>query len=97
MTASVGGIVPQWSMADRLRKARELTGLDQSDFAKELGISRNTVANYERGRHEPRKIVVRAWAMRTGVAWAWLVGSDPGGNLPEAPVAQWIELPPSKR
>lgn len=69
--------VPEWTMADRLRKARETTGLDQGDFAAELGVSRGTVSNYEHGHVRPREVVLRAWAMRTGVSLGWLRDGDP--------------------
>jgi transcriptional regulator with XRE-family HTH domain len=98
MTTATSGVVPQWTLGDRLRKARELTGLDRGEFAVDLGVSRNTVVNYEHAKVNPRKPVLIAWAMKCGVSLDWLLGSDPGGNVPaEAPVAQWIELPPSKR
>jgi transcriptional regulator with XRE-family HTH domain len=93
------GIVPEWTIGDRLRKARELTGLEKAEFAAQLDVSRNTITNYEQGKVKPRTVVLRAWAMRCGVSLEWLRdGTAPTGNLPPgAPVAQWIELPPSKR
>lgn len=72
MTLSVAGIVPEWTIEDRLRKARELTGLERGDFARELGVSRNTITNYEHGKVEPRVIVLRSWALRCGVDLSWL-------------------------
>jgi transcriptional regulator with XRE-family HTH domain len=66
------GSIPVFDLSDRLRKAREVTGLDQKAFADEVGISRGTVANYERGKVTPREIVLRAWALRTGVPLEWL-------------------------
>lgn len=66
------GAVPQWSLQDRLRKAREYAGLQQSELAADLDISRNTVSNYEAGRVEPRRIVMRVWAMRCGVDFQWM-------------------------
>lgn len=82
--------VPPWTMGDKLRKAREESGLEQTELARELGISRGTVTNYERGHVTPRKAVVMAWAMRTGVPAEWLfdsenprpVGPDGGEVLP---------------
>ena len=60
------GVVPQFSRADRLRKAREITGLDQGQFASRAGFSRQTVSNYESG------LYLRAWAEATGVDLHWL-------------------------
>lgn len=80
MTQQTVGVIPEFGTGDRLRKARELTGLDQGPFAATLGISRGTVSNYERGLTESYKpIVMRAWAMATGVPIEWLeTGLTPG-------------------
>lgn len=68
--------IPDWTLADRLRKAREVAGLEQAELAQRIGISRHTVGNYELGRgvRGPKLIVLRAWSQETGVPLAWLVG-----------------------
>lgn len=66
------GVIPEFTMSDRLRKAREMTGLDQAEFAGELGVSRQTVSNYEMGNTTPRRLTLRAWSLRTGVPVVWL-------------------------
>lgn len=79
----VGGhAIPEWTTGDRLRKARELTGLDQSDFAERIGVARNTVHAYEHGAtRRPRRIVLMAWADATGVDYEWLrTGLSRGGR-----------------
>lgn len=48
------GVVPEWTLGDRLRKARELTGLEAAQLAVEIGVHRDTIANYEKGRVRPR-------------------------------------------
>lgn len=68
MTAAI----PQWSLNDRLRKAREHAGLHQQQLADETGISRRSVTNYERGFAVPRRPVLLAWAVATGVDLDWL-------------------------
>lgn len=75
--ASEHGQVPEWTIADRLRKARELTGLDQTEFADTIGISRKTVSNYERDsdRRHIRAFMI-AWALGAGVDYDWLVGQE---------------------
>lgn len=83
MSTQPVGVIPEWTMGDRLRKARELTGLSQSQFAKALEISPKTVGSYETGRVAVRRIVVRAWSMRTGVPVEWLetgAAPSPGGD-----------------
>jgi transcriptional regulator with XRE-family HTH domain len=72
-----GAAVPQWTLADRLRKARLHAGLEQADLAREIGIGRSTIVNYEAGRSEPSRPVLLSWAMRCGVAYEWLSDSDP--------------------
>lgn len=81
MTIQAAGTIPEWTLGDRLRKARELTGLDQTEFASRIDISRKTVGNYETGRVEARMIVLKQWALATGVDLAWLIGSgNPHGD-----------------
>ena len=92
------GSVPQFTQGDRLRKAREITGLDQTEFAREIGVSRKTVWNAETDRTHPRQILLRAWSLRTGVSLHWLeTGEAPspdGGDGALAPVSL---LPESNR
>jgi len=67
------GNVPQWTITDRLRKSRELTGLDQIEFADRIGVSRGTVSNYERGSKSHQKSTLMTWAMGSGVPLEWLL------------------------
>jgi DNA-binding XRE family transcriptional regulator len=71
MTMTTGRI-PGWTVADKLRKARESAGFEQAALARELGVAKNTISNYERGAVTPRRSVVMAWAMATGVDLDWL-------------------------
>lgn len=66
--------VPQWTIGDRMRKAREHAGLKQTEIASEIGIGRSSIINYEGGRAEPPRPVLLAWAMCTGVSYRWLTG-----------------------
>ncbi len=83
MSETTAPNVPTWTLGDRLRKARELAGMDQDELARRVGISRGTVSNYELGRgvRPPKVVVLRAWANECGVPYGWLVG--PADN-PEA-------------
>lgn len=86
----VAGVIPQWTLGDRLRKAREHAGLkSQADLATELGISRGSVANYEQGKSRPIRPILIAWALRTGVPLSWLTegngGSGPTSPAPDSP------------
>ena len=74
---AIAGARPQWRLEDKLRRAREFAGLDQSQLADRIGISRATVSNYERGLHAPRRPVLLTWALATGVELDWLVNEEP--------------------
>jgi DNA-binding XRE family transcriptional regulator len=68
--------VPPITLAHRLRIAREWRGLEQHDLARELGVGRSTISNYERGVTSPGKLVVNAWAVVTDVDVEWLRNDD---------------------
>lgn len=77
---------------DRLRKARELRGMDMTQLANEIGQTRKTVAAYEHwiDLKAPRESTLRQWSMATGVSLHWL---KTGEYLPgEGPLAQLVEL-----
>lgn len=75
MTTSYAVAIPQWTLGDRLRKAREHAGMDQEELALRIGVSRGTVSNYEigRGTRPPKVVVLRAWARECGVPYEWIV------------------------
>lgn len=89
-TPMLTGTIPNWTIQDRLRKARDHAGLSQGELADRVGITRTMAANVENGRTEPRPIVIRMWAMCTGVDAGWLetgesphpVDPDGGSELP---------------
>jgi DNA-binding XRE family transcriptional regulator len=51
-----------------VRMYRENLGLSQEALARELGVSRQTVVNIERGTNEPRVLLALALAAILGVA-----------------------------
>lgn len=78
---SIGGVVPEWTIGDRLRKAREHAGLTQAAAARTLGISRQSIARYESGDREPPRPVVMSWALVMGVSLDWLQGTAEDGPV----------------
>lgn len=66
--------VPSFTLGDRLRKARELTGLDRKQFAEHIGIHRDSIAKYETDRTRPRPPILAAWSMATHVDLEWIRG-----------------------
>lgn len=81
--------VPRWTLADRLAKARHHCGYTQGELADRLGISRNSVSNYESGTTVPRRLVLRAWAEECAVPVEWLES----GTIPQGSVSTgWMHL-----
>jgi transcriptional regulator with XRE-family HTH domain len=72
-------MIPQFTLGDRLAKARETAGISVQDMADRLGVSRTTVSNYEHERTEPNRATLRAWEAETRVPMWWLVN---GGDEP---------------
>jgi len=79
---AISGAVPEWTLADRLRKAREYAGLYQSDMADEIEVARRSIGNWESGVSRPRRPILIAWALRCGVDYSWLATGQPGPGGP---------------
>lgn len=85
MTTSINGagIVPNWTVADRARKAREYADLTQGELADQLGMARTSLARVEQGKAEPRRTTLIGISFATGVSLEWLeTGETPGGDEP---------------
>ena len=63
---------PQFGLTDRLRKAREMTGMEKQEFAEAIGVHRDSISRYESGKNSPRKPILAAWSLATGVDIEWL-------------------------
>lgn len=72
--------VPEWTVADRMRKSLTESGIGVSEIADELGVTRGAVGKWINGRVEPRRPTLIAWALRTGVPLEWLETGDVGGK-----------------
>ena len=71
---SPAAIVPEWDMADRMRKSLRDAGLSVQEMAEYLDVSRTSVSNWINGRIDPSRQTLRLWALRTGVSYEWLCG-----------------------
>ncbi len=88
-------IVPTFTIADRLRKAREIAGYDQEEMAAASGISRGTITNAETGRSAPHRSTLALWSAATGVSLAWLeTGEAPSDESDEASAVRLKGLEP---
>ena len=63
------GMLPTWTIGDRLRKARESAGISVGGMAETLGVERKTISRWE------RSTVVRG---QTVLAYAQACDVDPG-------------------
>ena len=73
--------VPQWTLGDRIRKAREFAGLDQDDIATALYMSRAAVSAWENGHSKPNPRKLEVIASKCAVPLSWLLtGSFEEGN-----------------
>lgn len=63
-------------LADRLREARELAGLSQSQVAKLLDLHRPTISEIEAGRREVSANELSRFTEIYGVSTEWLLGRD---------------------
>lgn len=82
MTEGLG--VPEWTVSDRLRKAREVRGYRQQELADRMGLTRRTIGALERGETKIERRNLLAWAMATGVPPEWLEhGWAPRGSNPQ--------------
>lgn len=79
-TDSKDSPTPQWTLGDRLRKARETVGLNQKSLADMIGSKGPTLGGWENDLHKPTLQSVELIADATGVPLWWLLGyeSDPG-------------------
>lgn len=64
--------VPEFTLGDRLRKARETARMEMQDIAREIDIHRQSVARYESGAATPRRHVLMSWSLATGTDLNWL-------------------------
>ena len=77
-------VVPEWTIADRMRKAREVRDMSQTEFAAATGLSRRTIVRVESGEKVPGTKEFNLWRMATGVSRSWLeTGTAPRPSGPE--------------
>lgn len=62
---------PTWTLQDRITKARTHAGLNQSELAQKMGLSRNTLGRWESGFNTPTEKNLQALAEATGVPVEW--------------------------
>ena len=90
--------VPEWTVGDRLRKARVHAGIGTEQMAVALLRTRNTVGNYEGGRSKPPPRVMARWAELCAVPLEWLLTGDTSSPGPDpGPGTRRRRTPPGTR
>ena len=80
----------EFGLSDRLAKALSVSKTSSTEMAEALDVTPTTISNYTSGRTRPRKPVIQAWALKTGVPYSWLEsGIMPNGNDPNLPVLDY--------
>lgn len=77
--------VPEWDLADRMRKSLRVAGIGVQEIAEYLGVGRNTVSTWINGKIVLSVQTQRLWALRCGVAYEWIASGvtpprPPGGD-----------------
>jgi transcriptional regulator with XRE-family HTH domain len=65
-------LVPEWDLADRMRKSLRESGIGVQEMADYLGVARNTVSTWINGKITPSTQTMRLWSLRCGVPYEWL-------------------------
>lgn len=76
---SESATIPEWSLPERLGKARQTAGLTPLEMASRLGVTDRTVRNWESGATRVTKAQVIAYAAVTKVPAAWIEGHYDAG------------------
>jgi len=82
------------SLGDRIREARKNGGISQMDLAKRVGVTQPSVANWESGVHDPRRLMIAKIADALDVSPDWLAGgARSSSEADKHPAAAYIRRP----
>ena len=56
--------------------------MDRKAMAEVLGVTPQSISNYENGKSTPTKLQINAWAVATGVDVEWLKTGKPQDDAP---------------
>jgi len=87
--------VPEWDVADRMRKSLRHADIGVQEIADYLGVARNTVSTWINGRITPSTQTLRLWALRTGVPYAWITDGTMPSPQVSPPVTYLHNSPPA--
>ena len=82
-------------MAARIKQARELRGLSQSELARRLKLRPQSVQHWETGKAQPRLQRVKALSQVLDVNETWLATG--AGPMMHGDAGGWVQLTPDER
>lgn len=80
-------------MKKRIKLIRQNAGLTQQEFAKRIGVSRNTIATYETSGRNPIDAIVPAMCREFNVNEEWLrtgIGEMYLDSNPDVELSKWF-------
>lgn len=82
----------EWTLGDRLRKARRTTGMTQRQFAEAIQVSAPRYSQWEADLNGPRDLVnvAKRIQLATGVPASWLLGVDDTGTPGPRGGGKWV-------
>lgn len=73
-------------LATNIATIRRCWGLEQTEFAELMGVSRFVVSNWEKGRNEPNLAIAAKLEQMTGLSLSVLLDQElRGQDIPEKP------------
>ncbi len=76
--------IPQWTVGDRMAKARDTAGKTQAEMGAHFDVKAETISTWETMTRQPKEFLekLKKWAEITNVSYTWLVtGSDGGVSM----------------
>lgn len=79
--AAEGRLIPEWTLGDRLRKARRSVKMTTAAFAEAINENPKTYGSWETDNSAPRNrdllVMARRIEMLTRISAAWIIGLEP--------------------
>lgn len=69
-------MIPEWRLADRVRRAVDFGNVDKQEWADECGVSIKTVYNWISGHSRPRRVYLKELSRLSGVPLEWIESGD---------------------
>lgn len=84
-----GRLIPEFDMADRLRKSARVAGLTNRQMASMLGVNESSVSGWINGAHRPSRQTLMVWSQMTDVDFRWLETGELPTTPPEGGDSAW--------